>query len=169
MTRVQLSSRRPAVTVRVQWGFTGGPDHVLLVTFGFDGTHENLGKIREAFVASFRAESTFVALANDGCILYSRALQHGDTIGELASTMSGEGDGPPASVLGAIARTAVEVQNIVDNNLEFRLPIKGGSWQENVRKAALEAVREVLQEVESDASPKSTDSVVIDNRRTPDA
>ena len=118
MTRSALPDRRVAVTVRVVWN-DGGPDHHLTITFGFDGTANNPGHLKEAFVASFRAEGGIVALANDACILYSRCLQHGDGVQELANTMvenrkDGETTGAPASMMGAIARKAVEVQNDVN-------------------------------------------------------
>lgn len=60
--RQRLADRRPNETIKITWGgHTGGPDHKLLVTFGFN----NAGQIKEAFIASFRAESSFCALVND--------------------------------------------------------------------------------------------------------
>jgi hypothetical protein len=109
--RKRLLDRRLAHTIKIKWNKTGGPDHKLLVTFGLD---ENK-MIKEAFIAAFRADSSFSALVNDACILYSRLLQHGESVEELAATMGedrneGSRHGPPSSMLGAIARAAVEVQ-----------------------------------------------------------
>ena len=115
MARNRLINRRPVITVKVKWTATGGPDHSILVSYGFDGD----GKIMEAFVAAFRADSTFVALVNDACILYSQCLQYGASLEKLAESMAenrkeGESIGPPASMMGAIARKALEVQRDSD-------------------------------------------------------
>lgn len=115
MTRSELPSRRAARTVRLAWQSLAGVDHHVLVTFGFDADW----KIKEAFVASYRAESGIIGLTNDACIFYSRLLQHGDTLEELvAATMEdrpeGAATGKPASLIGAVARKAVEVQKEVD-------------------------------------------------------
>ena len=54
-----LADRRPNETIKITWGGTGGFSHS--VWFGFN----NAGQITEAFIASFRAESSFCALVND--------------------------------------------------------------------------------------------------------
>ena len=122
MTLTTLSSRRSGATVKVRWGDTGGPDHVLLATFGYDLDR----RVREVFVASFRAEGGIVAMANDACIFLSRCLQHGDAIAELAVACvenrgEGQPSGPPASMIGAIARAGVEVQRWLDGRDEDRI------------------------------------------------
>jgi hypothetical protein len=111
--RTQLPNRRPGHTTRVAWSPTrGGPDHSLIVTFGFDSQW----RVREAFCAAFRGESGFVALANDACVVLSRLLQHGEDITDISAAMSenrGEGmpSGPPASILGAICRAGAAMQH----------------------------------------------------------
>lgn len=111
MTRTPLPPRRAAYTTVVLWKCIGGPDHKLIVTCGFDAEHV----LREAFCAGFRADTSLCALANDACILLSRLLQHGERIEDLASALiedrpEGAPSGPPASIIGAIARAGVEIQ-----------------------------------------------------------
>lgn len=120
MTRERLTDRRPSITSKVRWevstigkdGRLEVVDTKLLVTFGYD---EATRTIREAFCAGFRAETGVVALMNDAMILYSRLLQRGETVEELARSMSenrleGADVGPPASMMGAVLREAVRVQ-----------------------------------------------------------
>lgn len=108
-----LPSRRQSMTTTVVWSPSpGGPGQKLVVTFGFD----DAGQLREAFCASFRAGSSLVALANDACILLSRLLQHGDSINVVSRSLGenreeGAALGPPSSLVGAIARKAVEVSD----------------------------------------------------------
>lgn len=147
MTRDRLPDRRYGVTVKVEWGQLGGPDHAALVTYGFDGEPGRGGRIKEAFVASFKAVSPLIALVNDACILYSRALQHGDTLEELAATMvenrpEGSETGPPASMVGAVARAAVEVQRVCDGGEPLISGEPRSSWEDKLRSAVVEAVRE---------------------------
>lgn len=111
MTREQLKNKHHCITVQIQWTTGIGNDHKLIITYGFNEQHQ----IKEAFIAGMRIEATLNALANDACILYSRCLQHGDSVEEIAATMvenrrEGEASGEPASIMGAIARKAVEVQ-----------------------------------------------------------
>lgn len=118
--RQSLPPRRLSHTVKVKWTPLSEKDHNALVTYGCDDE----GKIKEAFVASYRAESEIIAMTNDACILYSRSLQHGDTLEELARAMmqntrtleTGEVQSRPASLIGAVALKALEVQREIDND-----------------------------------------------------
>ena len=131
MARKQLPERRTAITEPVVWNETGGPDHKLLATFGVDQGH-----IREVFIASFRAETGLVALVNDACILLSRCLQHGDSLEDLVDSFHEnrkEGDkfGPPASMLGAVARKALQVQRWMDGADEEEVRLRLVTIQES--------------------------------------
>jgi hypothetical protein len=127
--RTSLPDRRPGYTTKVAWSPTrGGPDHNLIVTFGFDADW----CVREAFCASFRAEGGFVALANDACVVLSRLLQHGEDIQDISASMSenrqeGAAGGPPASILGAICRAGVRMQDAMRSLNRPRLVTPAGA------------------------------------------
>jgi hypothetical protein len=109
--RTRLRTRHASETTIVHWESSAGPSHKLIITFGFD----RQGIIKEAFCASFKGHSEMCALANDACIILSKLLQHGESIADVSNSLGenrGEGDthGPPASILGAIARKGAEVQ-----------------------------------------------------------
>lgn len=57
---------------------------------------------REVFVSAIKAGSGMAALARDGAILISIALQHGAPLGTLRSALTRDGAGGPASVIGAV-------------------------------------------------------------------
>lgn len=112
MTRAQLNNRRVNVTANVAWHSPSGPDHKLIVTYGINPE----GKIKEAFCAGFRASTDICALANDACILLSLLLQEGYALNVIAAKLGenraeGATTGEPASLVGAIARKGVEIEN----------------------------------------------------------
>lgn len=105
MPRKELPPRRSSVTRKIE--FNG---QRLIVTFGYD--RENC--VREVFAAGKKNE--MLDLTTDACILLSRLLQCGESISEVASTLSenrkmGEATGPAASIIGAIARAAKEFED----------------------------------------------------------
>lgn len=109
--RSKLEDRHYSVTTKIEWRRGEGPDHHLIITYGFNGK----GRIKEAFCAAFRRDSDMVALANDACILLSRLLQFGDKLENIVPSLGedrGEGQnaGPPSSLIGAIARKAIEIE-----------------------------------------------------------
>lgn len=113
-TRQPLRDRRANVTQEVAWQSPSGPDTKLIVTYGLDRD----GKVKEAFCAGFRAGTDICALANDACVMMSLLLQSGMDISQV-SAACGENKpvedktaepGPPASLLGAIAREGTKVQ-----------------------------------------------------------
>ena len=111
MSRKRLDNRHFSVTTHVEW-----QGQKLVVTYGFDITHNH---VREAFCAAFKRESDVVALANDAAILLSRLLQHeNEHIETIAKSLGenrveGQTSGPPASLIGAIARRGAEVEREV--------------------------------------------------------
>lgn len=110
--RKPLRNRRANVTTVIKWTSKSQADTKLIVTYGLD----RAGKIKEAFCAGFRAETDICALANDACIMMSLLLQHGIDITYIAEAC-GENKpaqaetGTPASLLGAIAKEGVVLQN----------------------------------------------------------
>jgi len=110
--RIRLNTRHPSVTTKIAWRSGVAGDQHLIVTYGLD----ERGRIKEAFCASFRAAGDVIALANDARILFSRLLQHGDDLLSIAKSLGedrveGAASGPPSSLVGAIARKAVEIES----------------------------------------------------------
>lgn len=110
MVRTKLPSRRRAITKPIVHN-----NEKFLITFGFDDE----GTIREAFCADPRVGSDIHALLTDSCILLSLHLQTGAEIERLTNSLGenraeGEKRGPPSSIIGAIARAIVELQNEVN-------------------------------------------------------
>lgn len=111
MTRTAIKDRRANITTSIEWTSSNGPDVKLNVTYGMN----DQGYIKEAFCAGFRAGTDVCALANDACIMMSLLLQHGVTIAHVADACGenrpeGATSGPPASLLGAIAREGVLIE-----------------------------------------------------------
>ena len=109
--RQRLPDRRPSARVPVSFVFSDKTIRTYDVTFGFDAE----GTIREVFAASGHTQSDLGALIEDACIAASIAMQRGHTISELAQSFGelreeGQGSGPPASLLGAIARAGAELE-----------------------------------------------------------
>lgn len=100
MTRALLPTRRPNVTLSIDW--QGRP---LDVTVGFDPA---TGQPAEAFANTPQGGDMQAALA-DACVLISIALQHGIAPADLAKSLGRvpvlwgeEGQTGPASPIGAV-------------------------------------------------------------------
>jgi len=112
--RETLSDRRPNMTIRVEWVRFDGSVHPLLVTLGFRRVPitldaPNVGykfQIAEIFCADFKAGSDNFALITDTCILVSRLLQHGETVGSLLTGMC-----EPRSLIGTILEAAAREEH----------------------------------------------------------
>jgi hypothetical protein len=81
------------------------------ITCNFDA----YGRIREVFCADPRVGSDIHALLTDGCILISIYLQTGGEPELLPGSLGenraeGEKSGPPSSILGAVARAILRLQ-----------------------------------------------------------
>ena len=121
MTRKPMKNRRSNITCHVSWTSRSGPDTKLIVTYGIEDN-----KVKEAFCSGFRADSDICSLANDGCIMMSLLLQHGVDIMSVANAcgenrMEKESSGPPASLLGAIAREGAFVEKILQQGGELNI------------------------------------------------
>ncbi len=100
MTRAILPTRRPNVTLSVNW-----QGHPLDVTVGFDPT---TGQPAEVFVTTPKGGDMQAALA-DASVILSIALQHGispvefgKSLGRVPLLWGAEGATQPASPLGAV-------------------------------------------------------------------
>ncbi len=110
--RLELPNRRVNVTVPVTFIF-GGNENTWDVAFGtVDGV------VRECFCSASetnKAGSDLQALLADACISISLLLQRKETIRSVAKAFGenrgeGQASGPPASLLGAVARAGVAVE-----------------------------------------------------------
>ena len=82
------------------------------------------GRPAEVFLSGAKSGSDVDGLLADLGVLLSRALQHGDSIEELAAGMGRLGDGStPVSIIGSVLdRVASELRE----NTEHRPAIEGG-------------------------------------------
>lgn len=102
--RFEMPDRREQRVI--EWTeIIGGREHRLAIGFGWDFR----GHITEAFCSGQKEGSDLRAAIQDGCILLSHCLQRGASIVELAAALTedraeGAKSGPPASIVGAIAR-----------------------------------------------------------------
>lgn len=106
--RTNLPTRRPNITAKVEHNH-----QTYLITYGFDSEDT----IREVFCADpQRVGSDIHALLTDACILISIYLQSGGEPEKLVLSLGenraeGEERGPPSSLIGAIAKSILEMQH----------------------------------------------------------
>jgi hypothetical protein len=100
--RDRLPDRRPGVTAHVVHPLAGGGQLKVLVTFGFD---KETWTVREMFCASFKEGSDNQSLVVDACILLSKALQSGDTLESMKSSLC-----TPPSLIGSMIDAGLEIQ-----------------------------------------------------------
>lgn len=113
--RIDIPNGRDGARVPVEFVYPGGEKSYRMVTFNFgDG-----GRIIECFLAHDELPESkggqLCELLEDGCKLLSRWLQYGNSIKDLAkycgeSVPEGATEGPPSSIIGAIARTGAELE-----------------------------------------------------------
>jgi hypothetical protein len=98
--RVTLPSRRPGVSLDLE--FSARPGHVveLATHYGFDETHT----VREVFCLPLKTGTDLQTMVHQACIVISMALQHGATMDELARVLGEDGEEKPRSIIGHIVR-----------------------------------------------------------------
>ncbi len=94
-TRTVLPQRRFCETTELRMP---GKNDVFAVTVGryYDG------QIGEVFVSGAKAGSEVDAVARDGAVLLSIALQHGVPLDAFRMALTRNGDGSPSSIIGAV-------------------------------------------------------------------
>jgi len=95
MTRRILPQRRFAETFAV----TFGPNRFML-SIGF---YETDGSPAEIFITGTKAGSDLEALARDGAVLLSLALQYGVSAQTIAHAITHDSNNGPASIIGMMA------------------------------------------------------------------
>lgn len=93
--RRALPLRRHSETFDISFG---GLNRGYAVTVGFyeDGT------LGEVFISGGKSGEAVEAIARDGAVLLSLALQYGAQIENMASAITRDGQGQPSSIIGAV-------------------------------------------------------------------
>ena len=96
--RNTLPNRRRAETFEVQHGLPGAKPVSVTVTVGYYAN----GKLGEVFVSDPKVGSSMEAIARDGAVLLSIAIQHGVPLDTMRHAITREQDGSPSTVIGAV-------------------------------------------------------------------
>ena len=94
-TRATLPLRRRCETFELRHG---GQNTPYQVTLGYYDSNE----IGEVFISGSKAGSTTEAVARDGAVLLSIALQHGVPLETIKHALTREGNGTPSTIIGAV-------------------------------------------------------------------
>lgn len=78
----------------------GGQRVTFCVTLG----RYNDGPVGEVFICGAKAGSEVEAVARDGAILLSLALQHGVPLDVIAGALTRESSGAPSTIIGAVVQ-----------------------------------------------------------------
>lgn len=95
MTRAILPQRRGSETFEIEFG---GFNRIHTATVGF---YED-GRPGEVFINSGKSGEQVEAIARDGAVLLSIALQHGAAIETIAHAITRDAQGRPTTVVGAV-------------------------------------------------------------------
>jgi hypothetical protein len=94
-TRSTLPQRRRSETFELKHG---GQNTSFAVTFGFYSD----GRVGEVFISGAKAGSEVEAVARDGAVLLSMALQYGVPFETIRHAITRNGDGSPSTIIGAV-------------------------------------------------------------------
>lgn len=92
-TRQALPQRRSAETFEL---------HVSQTTFAVTVGFYPDGRVAEVFVTGAKAGSEFDAVARDGAVLLSLALQYGVPLDVIRGAVTREGNGAASTIIGAV-------------------------------------------------------------------
>jgi hypothetical protein len=93
--RAILPNRRRGETFDVKHG---GQASIFQVTVGY---YPN-GSVGEVFIAGSKSGTAFEAVARDGAVLLSLALQHGVPLETIRHAITREANGEPSTIIGAV-------------------------------------------------------------------
>jgi hypothetical protein len=99
--RSTLPARRRAETFPVKHG---GQNTEFQVTLGY---YQD-GRVGEVFISGAKAGSGVEAVARDGAVLLSIALQFGVPLETIKHAITREGDGAPSTIIGAVVDRLTE-------------------------------------------------------------
>ena len=93
--RRDLPQRRASVNFDIEFGGIG---RAYQITVGFHGT----GEIGEVFVDGGKSGQDAEAIARDGAILLSLALQYGAALANIRTAITRDEQGNASSIIGAV-------------------------------------------------------------------
>jgi hypothetical protein len=96
-----LRQRRACVTFNLAFGGLNR-DHTITVGFFDDGT------IGEVFINGGKSGEAVEAIARDGAVLLSLALQYGADLQNIKSAITRDGQGNPQSIIGVVVDRLTE-------------------------------------------------------------
>jgi len=113
--RNTLPQRRYAETFEMQHG---KQNTVFSVTIGYynapwfdaHGARGIEARVGEVFIHGSKSGSDFEAVARDGAILLSLALQHGVALETIKHAITREQDGSPSTIVGAVVDRLMEAK-----------------------------------------------------------
>jgi hypothetical protein len=100
--RQHLPARRRSETFDLQWGGLAMP-HTITVGFFEDG------RIGEVFINGGKSGEQVEAIARDGAISLSFALQYGADINAIGKAVTRDARGVPQTIVGAVVDQLVEL------------------------------------------------------------
>jgi hypothetical protein len=103
MPRRVLPQRRRCETFEISFG---GLNRNHFVTLGF---YDN-GDLGEVFINGGKSGEVVEAIARDGAVVLSLALQYGADINNIKSALTRDDQGAPTSILGAVVDRLKEMQ-----------------------------------------------------------
>jgi ribonucleoside-diphosphate reductase alpha chain len=95
MTREMLPQRRRSITFTLDWGGLKAPH---LITIG----HYDDGRIGEVFIGGGKSGEQVEAIARDGAVLLSIAMQMGADLASIRHAITRDSQGQPLSIVGAV-------------------------------------------------------------------
>lgn len=101
--RAALPGRRETETFELQHG---GQNTQFTISVGRYRDH----RIGEVFISGGKTGSDFEAIARDGAILLSLALQHGVPLELIKRAITREGNGEPSTIVGAVVDRLMETK-----------------------------------------------------------
>jgi hypothetical protein len=104
MARELLPQRRGSETFLLDWGGYGSPH---TVTCGF---YED-GRLGEVFISSGKSGELVEAIARDGAILLSIALQNGAKLSDISHAITRDSQNKPQSIVGAVVDRLMEINH----------------------------------------------------------
>lgn len=104
--RAPLPNRRSGENFELRHG---GQNTPFVITIGRYPDNS----IGEVFITGSKSGTAFEAVARDGAILLSLALQHGVALETMKHAMTREGNGEPSTIIGAVVDRLTEAENVV--------------------------------------------------------
>lgn len=111
--RAPLPNRRHSETFEIRHGGQNTPFQITVGYYTgpmYDAIngHGEYTRIGEVFIAGSKSGSAFDAVARDGAIVLSLALQHGVRLETIKHAITREGNGEPSTIIGAVVDRLTE-------------------------------------------------------------